>query len=78
MRRRSRIAGLAAVAARYCVSREARASFQVQVSRCDPEPGSEPAAIAESSTRAPCARSLDHVGAASIRRTMRSIVLMSG
>ena len=30
MRSRSRIAGLAAVAARYCVSREARASFHVQ------------------------------------------------
>ena len=35
VRRRSRMAGLAAVAARYWVSREARASFHVQVRRCD-------------------------------------------
>ena len=47
MRSRSRIAGLAAVAARYCVSRDARASFHVQERRCDCEPGSAPAAIAE-------------------------------
>ncbi len=67
-----------AVATRYCASRAARASRQVQPSRCESEPGKPPSPRARSRIRAPWARSAAQVGAASIRRTTRSTVFESG